>query len=209
MGLLVLVGAWVFLQPQAFLPHARIVIGLPYEANDAPSGMIPMGETLYHPKPQVPHGHPGIDFGWQNGTSHAMIAAHDALVTRIEEGASEPGKWDVELRSGVYLLRYKEMEDVAPGLRVGSALRQGDLVGHAGHYCDQSGPAGAEHCWFNVHWELASVSLLRDRFCPQTYFDPASRAAIDALWASVPASDKVKAQFPEMCSGDYAGKAEG
>ncbi len=196
-----LVGLGVFFQLQAYLPHERIEIRAPWESNDTPASMIPMGETVYHPKPQVPHGHPGIDFLWTNGTSHAMVAAHDGVVSRIVQGASEPGKWDMEIRSGVYLLRYKEMDDVN-GLGVGASVREGDVVGHAGHYCD------AQHCWFNVHWELASVSLLRDRWCPVTYFDPASRAAIESLWDSVPGNDTVKSRFPDVCSGDYAGKAE-
>lgn len=202
-----LIFIWKLVYPPAFLPHQRIVLGLPYRLSDPPTYMIPMGETIYHPKPKVPHGHPGIDFQWASGTSHDLIAAAAGTVTWMKQGASEPGKWDMDLSHGAYNIVYKELDDTA-GLKVGSTVKRGDLVAHAGHYCMGTDPNGQPHCWFNVHWELASRSPLRDRFCPETYFDAASRQSIDAVWSSVPATDKVKSQFPDLCSGDYAGKAE-
>ncbi len=201
-----LIVIWKFAYPPAFLPHQRIVLSTPYRLSDPPTYMIPMGETIYHPKPKVPHGHPGIDFQWTTGTSHDLIAAASGTVTWMKQGASEPGKWDMDLSHGAYNIVYKEMDDLG-GLKVGSPVKQGDVVGHAGHYCDASGPSG-QRCWFNVHWELASRSPLKDRFCPETYFDAANRQSIEAIWAAVPATDKVKSQFPNLCSGDYAGKAE-
>ncbi|MHB8604391.1 MAG: hypothetical protein ACYDCK_03965 [Thermoplasmatota archaeon] len=188
--------------PPAFFPHDRIVISLPFEANDTPSYMIPMGETIYHPKPQVPHGHPGVDFQWANGTSHALLAVADGVFWSAKLGASEPGKWDIEVKSGEYLVRYKELDDYNASLHFPSHVAKGQIIAHAGHYCDP------QHCWFNVHWELASMSTLQDRWCPVTYFDDASRAAIERVWANVPANDTVKSRFPDICSGDYTAKSE-
>lgn len=202
---IVVVIAWGFVQPMSFLPHARIVIGVPYRMTDLPDNIIPMGETVYHPKPQNPTGHPGIDFQWNSGERHDVIASAEGVVTNISEGTSDGRGWDVETENGMYLLRYKELDDVASGLRVGDAIRKGDLVGHVGRYCDSY-----QYCWFNLHWEFASVSLLRDRFCPVTYFDAVSYESITKLWASIPldAEQGIKAKFPDICSGDYVGAVE-
>lgn len=202
LGLILAAAFWVF-RPDTYLPHKRIVLKTPYPLNDFPDGMIPMGEKTYHP--DTPRGHPGIDFGWDSGESHAMVAAADGKVSSIKVGTSSPGKYDLEMRHGVYSLRYKEMEDTA-GLKVGDEVKTGDVVGHAGRFCDNEGQN--PHCWFNIHWELASVSLIRDRFCPVTYFDEASRASIEALWAKVPADNKIKSQYPDICSGGYKDKTD-
>lgn len=199
---------WVFLYPLAYLPHERITVQVPYRLTDPPSGIMPMGETIYHPKPQVPHGHPGIDFGWEAGDSHDVISSSSGAVASIIQGASDPGKWDVEVQSGVYSLRYKELEDLAAGLQIGDHVGANDLIGHAGHYCDNSGPNAQEHCWFNFHWELASRSIAMDRWCPVSYLDEISRQSLETIWSAISADHKVKSQFPYICSGDYAGKEE-
>ena len=209
MGGAALFAAWVVVRPEMYWPHEYIVIRVPYEFSDVPANMIPMGETVNHPKPQTPKGHPGIDFGWGEGELHNVISSSDGKVSSIKEGASHPGKWDVEAESGLYILRYKEMDDASPELRVGSSVKQGDLIGHVGRFCDESSPY--PHCWFNLHWELASMSFLRDRFCPVPYFDANSRQSIEALWASVSpdANQGMKRLFPDICSGDYKDAAEG
>src|SRR5438477_8195815 len=106
------------IQPLAYLPHQKVVISVPFDKNDPPTGMIPMGETINHPKPQVPNGHPGIDFSWDHPAR--ILSSSDGSVTYIKLGASEPNFWDVEVRSGVYLLRYKELKDYNHDLHSGS-----------------------------------------------------------------------------------------
>lgn len=197
---------WNIFGLPAYLPHEKIVISVPYDFKDPPQGLIPMGETLYHPKPEVPNGHPGIDFGWNSGENHRVLSSSDGKVKSIRQGASDPGKWDVEVKSGAYLLRYKEMEGYNTDLKKGSTVAKGDLIGYVGRYCEETG--NFPHCWFNLHWELASVSLLLDRWCPLSYFDPKSKSSIETLWLQVPTTDKVKSRFPEICSGDYKGKEE-
>lgn len=94
---------WVLVWPPAYLPHEKIVISVPYRLSDIPDGMIPMGETLYHPN--APNGHPGIDFGWDNGESHDVISSSDGKVVRIDQNSSNLGKWDVEVESGSYIIK--------------------------------------------------------------------------------------------------------
>ena len=50
------------------IPHKRISIILPFAPDvDRITGLIPMGETIFHPN--APGGHPGIDFGGQESFS--------------------------------------------------------------------------------------------------------------------------------------------
>ncbi len=191
---------------QTYLPHKKIIIRVPYEFSDMPDSMIPMGETINHPKPQVPHGHPGIDFQYNDNKLHNVVASANGTVISITKGASNPGKWDVEIWNGFYLLRYKEMEDYNPAFHWGYKVKAGDFIGHFGIYKEQSDGQVHEQ----IHWELASISLIGDRFCPLTYFDAQSLESITSLWAKVPpeANQNMKARFPDICSGDYYGKEE-
>ncbi len=205
---LIIVFTWFFDVP-ALLPHPRIVLALPYHLSDTPSGMIPMGETIFHPKPRVPHGHPGIDFNWDNGSHHEIIAAAAGTISKIQTVTkTTPTTYDIEVVSGAYAVRYKELSQAAPGLHAGQKLNIGDLIGYAGHNCDPQ-PENP-HCWENIHWEFSSRSLLKDRYCPVTYFSTEARQAIETLWANQKPEDfrDIKKHFPDICSGDYEGKTE-
>jgi len=200
----ILLGTFVFLifRPDAYLPHQKIIISVPFEKTDLPINLIPMGETINHPKPQVPNGHPGIDFQWHHNSN--ILSSSDGQVSSIKLGSSNPGKWDVEVRSGLYLLRYKELEDYNSDLKIGSKVKKDDLIGHPGAYNFPDHP-GTE---YQIHWELASISLVLDRWCPMIYFDEESRKIMEKIWENVSADDKIKKQFPYICSGDYYKKEE-
>lgn len=205
-GLVVVLGlaiGWGRLEygPHPPLPHRRITITLPYTAANEVQHLIPMGETIEH---AFPGGHPGIDFQWDHAVP--LIAVADGTITSIrrEKDLGEP-VWYLTLQSGAYLASYKELEDYAPGLKVGTAVRQGDLIGTP--HC-HTGPDGHDGC--QLHWEFAYASFLPaiaglpDRLCPLMYFDPAARARIEAAWATVDVTrDKFKAQFPDICSNIY------
>ena len=189
---------------EAYLPHERLIISLPFAAqHDNSTAMIPMGETLFHPKPQVPNGHPGIDFGW--GHSVPVIASAGGTVTKINHGSSNG--IDVTVRSGVYELRYKELATNSLGvnIKIGSVIKKGDFIGNPDN---NTQPASPDR--YQLHWEFASVSPFLDRFCPVTYFDTDSKARIENIWNNVKPTDaqNMKQQFPYICSGDYFNKQE-
>ncbi|HSX57884.1 MAG TPA: hypothetical protein VLE47_01265 [Candidatus Saccharimonadales bacterium] len=186
---------WFILRPETYLPHQKIIIVVPFDKNNPPDQMIPMGETLYHPKPKVPKGHPGIDFGWSKADGK-VLSSSEGSVRQIKLGASEEGLYDVEIASGFYFLRYKELKKVNSDLKVGSKVKKGDFIGTPGTLAN------------GFHWELASISLIRDRYCPVSYLDPESKTLIENIWDKVPSTDKVKNKFPEICSGDYKGVVE-
>jgi murein DD-endopeptidase MepM/ murein hydrolase activator NlpD len=202
-GIVILLVTFVT-QPWVFLPHDRIEISLPFAPeNDAKTGIIPMGETIFHPKPQVPNGHPGIDFQWNYLVP--IISSSDGKVVKINHGSTSG--IDVTVQSGYYELRYKELdEDSLPAnIKAFGDVKKGDLIGYPG---GSTGGDGNTH--YQVHWEFASTSLIRDRFCPLTYFDADSLSRINKIWdaVSLDYDQGVKRQFPYICSGDYFNKTE-
>ena len=72
------------------MPHERVTISLPFSKENEAQWLIPMGETIAHPKPQVPHGHPGIDFIWDHSTP--IIAVASGTVANIRQDETEEGK---------------------------------------------------------------------------------------------------------------------
>ncbi len=195
-----LAGVFVLTRPDTYLPHKRIVLHVPYDLNDPPTSIIPMGETIYHPKPQVPSGHPGIDFQW--GHPDAKILASAAgVITSIKQTPEHYNNWDIEVGSWPYVVRYKELEDYDHGLKTGSHVQAGQFLG----YPENNSAKGAQAA-IQIHWEFASLSTTRDRFCPMTYFDEASRQSVEAIWAK--STWQYKNQFPDVCSGDYKNKVE-
>lgn len=197
-----------FVQLQAFLPHKKIQIILPFDAKyDSATSLIPMGETIYHPKPKVPKGHPGIDFGSQ--VAYPFIASADGMITKMNHGSSDG--IDIYLTSGAYSIVYKEMDESKMFVKVGQKVKQGDKIAYGNPKHGSGGP-GTENdlVHYSVHWEFASASFLKDRYCPVNYFTEDSRKRIEAIWANVKPTDfqDMKQQFPEICSGDYAGVEE-
>ncbi len=195
MLLIPLIPLYFLVRPDTYLPHNHVVLTVPFDINHPPDSMIPMGETIHHPKSESPHGHPGIDFGWSHGDG-TVSSASDGKVLSITDGGSEKGLWDVTIASGAYELRYKELKSYDQKLHKGSVIKKGEPIGVPGTL------AGG------FHWELASPSVLQDRFCPLKYFDNSAKMMIESIWLKVPSDDKIKSQFPDICSGDYKNKTD-
>lgn len=197
----VLFFAWkLYFRFLPFVPHERITISLPFVKEDDDLIFInPMGETDHH---DPPHGHPGLDFGWNHPAPLIAVAA--GKVTKIEEhppgGFGETEKtYDVEVVSGVYAVRYKEISP-DPNLKVGMFLNKGDIIGRGGKY-ERQGGLGV---YYSTHWEFDYDTFLIDRLCPLTYFDKDSLLRINSIWEKV--GDTFSGRFPKICSGYYDGK---
>lgn len=173
--------------------EARIVLSVPFTAGDLPFMLIPMGETVYHPKPTNPEGHPGIDFFWDHQAT--IVASAPGTVAYLETGYWAE-TWDVVVRTGKYLVGYTELGSYNPALHVGTQIDAGTFIGYPG---PQPGR------WM-IHWEFGYDLGFRypDRLCPMTYFDDASRATMERIWAGT--TWEYKTQFPDICSGDFKGK---
>src|SRR3989344_3488743 len=77
----------------------KIIISLPYAPSQPTSSIVPMGETIFHPKPQNPEGHPGIDFQWNLGKPIDIIACINGKIIQggkvsLGQRIGEPGKFN-------------------------------------------------------------------------------------------------------------------
>lgn len=197
-GLAILAVAFMLFRPDTYLPHKRIVIHAPYDLNNPPVSLLPMGEKIYHPN--APQGHPGIDFQWDSPSAH-VLSSSDGTISSIRLAFDKWNKWEIDVTTWPYQVRYKELENYNHNLKVGQKVKVGDFLGYPANP-KLHNEVGA----YQIHWEFASLSLLRDRFCPMTYFDQASRASVQSIWDKT--NWQYKNQYPNVCSGDYANKAE-
>ncbi len=175
----------------------KITIGLPFDKNDPPGQYIPMGETLEHPKPDNPKGHPGIDLLWHDETGQVLgtlVAIADGEITSIykwEEGI-DAGEWDISIRHGDWMSTIGHFKEYDQSLSEGSTVTKGQYLGKGS----------------NAHFEFGywrHDPRHPDRVCPLTYFDEESRKIFEAI----PMMDKyIEAGYTEFCDGDYKGLHE-
>lgn len=206
-GLIILVIALFLFQPWAFIPHGHIEIGLPFGSeSDAKTSLIPMGEMVEHNAANGnPKGHPGIDFGFQAITP--IIASADGWVFRV--GPTEAGSIDITVYSGLfYKIEYKELNVVEPWVRFGAKVKKGQVLGTTGRDRIIEGRPTKADGSGQIHWELTSSSLIIDRLCPMTYFDPESKQRIDQIWANIPESNQFKKDYPDICSGVFKDRVD-
>jgi len=179
---------------------------LPYSTSSIlPSAMTPMGETIYHPKPQNPQGHPGVDFQWENPSEiPTIIASMDATVTAITDNSSHAGTYDIETASGKWGVDYCELGSVREGLKVGDIVKVGDLIGTPQH------PVAITDLpnFRMIHWQFGYIrdagneTGVATRICPLSYFSANAKSTIESLWTNTSATE-LKANAPDICSGDF------
>jgi len=170
----------------------KIIISLPYAPSQPTSSIVPMGETIFHPKPQNPEGHPGIDFQWNLGKPIDIIACIDGEIISAMKTPSH-NKWDVTVKTGNYAIAYHELENIDSKIIQGAKIVLGQRIGEPGKF-------DGNH--YNMHWELR---LGTNRICPLNYFTPDAKARIEKSWANTNWPE-LKRNAPDICSGDYKGK---
>lgn len=196
--------SWLKYEKHLFPTPKKITISLPFSKENEAQNLIPMGETINHPKPQVPKGHPGIDFAWNENVP--IISVADGVVSDIRQ---QDHGWLVAVVSGGYVSRYKELDSYNSELKVGQHVPKGGLIGYPNHPTSPDG--GNSH--YGIHWEFAYNSSFEflpwvDRLCPMSYFDDDAKKRIETIWDQVPpdSNQNMKKIFLHICSGDYFGK---
>ncbi len=197
-GIAILGASFFLVRPDTFLPHKRIVIHAPYDLNSPPINLIPMGEKIYHPN--APGGHPGIDFQW-SGPDGNVLSSSNGVISSIGLVTDKWPKWEIDVSSWPYIIRYKEMETYNTNLKKGSHVKVGDFLGHPANPKLHNEVGG-----YQIHWEFGTPSIITDRLCPMTYFDEASRKSVQAIYDS--STWQYKSQYPDVCSGSYKNKTE-
>lgn len=147
-----------------------------------------MGETINHPDPPNPGGHPGIDFMWNDSVD--IIACIDGTVDQVEKTGSH-NKWDVFINTGDFYVGYTTLEKVDENIEVGVQVKAGQKIGESGNF----------ETHYMIHWEFGKVKG-HQRKCPMAYFDEISRQRIVQVWANTNWPE-VKKQFPNICNGYY------
>ncbi len=166
----------------------QVTLSIPFARDDLPDVLIPMGETLEHPKPENPKGHPGIDFLWHDDQGGRLSKIYCSLDGTVTELFPSEGKWDLSVKSGKWRILYSHLKYVEPTVSRGTKIEAGDLLGESE----------------NMHWTFGRAQTFEDTYpdamCPLKYFSSEDRELLE----SIPIMDKHKqAGFDEICSGDY------
>ena len=110
-------------------------------------GVITSGYGLrVHPVTGHAKEHLGTDFAAPEGTPIQAVA--DGVVTKAEF-RSNNGNYVKLKHDKVYDTQYLHMQDFAPGIRVGSRVRQGDIIGYVGTTGLSTGPHVCYRFWKN------------------------------------------------------------
>jgi hypothetical protein len=172
----------------SYLDHEnRINISLPYSENDEPIGMIPMGETVFHPV----IGHPGIDFGWDHKPD--ILASADGIIYDLPPSGKANGEIGLLLQSGNYIFEYGSLAEYAPNIKIGASVKKGDVLGW---------PVPKDGNNYAIHWDISVGFKYGERLCPLTYLDNESRQRLESLWKK--AIYDHRSEFPAICNGKWA-----
>jgi len=194
-------------------------MSLPFKTGQEPLGMMPMGETILHPAtPDIPNGHPGIDFQWLSRTE--LIAAANGEVAEIRISYPHGSLlYSVLVISGDFVVAYDVVDiySVNPDLSVGNKVVSGQVMGYA-PYVDSNEGRVSTH-WAFGKWTPGSdkpnpegvVEKIRVNYlCPVPYISEAERARLFRVWdaAIYPNAGEFKGAelrelFPDVCNGPY------
>jgi len=101
-------------------------------------------KSRFHPVLGVARPHNGIDYAAAPGTP--VRAVGDGVITRAGWGGGYGNVVDIRHAQG-YSSRYAHLRGFAPGIRNGTRVRQGDLIGYVG----ATGLATGPHLHFEFH----------------------------------------------------------
>ena len=184
----------------------RIIIILPFDPQNPPDDIMPMGETVKH-KAEV-GGHPGIDFQWYAEAPKLYSSAGGEIVELLE---LDGGDWSITINHTGFDKRYYTAYSLGSyntELEVGDKVEKYTFLG----YVPNPHP---EDNMYGTHWEFG-VDIFTyfesgnerigysERLCPLTYFDEDSRTLIEKTW--ITAKYEEKDQFPLLCNGFYEGR---
>ena len=189
----------------------RIIITLPFDPQNPPDGIMPMGETVHHEAKYG--GHPGIDFQWNDPDEPPKFysSAGGEIVELVQDGDD----WRMVLFHTGYDDKYFTKYSLGS---YNTELEVGDVVEKFAFLGMVPSPHPEDNM-FGTHWEFGLAcaeyrngELVEEcrfgfhgpRLCPLTYFDEDSLTLIETLWETATYEDKD--QFPLLCNGFYEGR---
>jgi murein DD-endopeptidase MepM/ murein hydrolase activator NlpD len=100
--------------------------------------------SRFHPIQQVYRAHNGIDYAAASGTP--VYAVGDGVIRRAGNGGSYGNVVDISHNRG-YASRYAHLRGFASGIRVGTRVKQGEVIGYVG----ATGLATGPHLHYEFH----------------------------------------------------------
>ena len=146
-----------------------------------------------HPVTRRVQPHTGVDYAAPKGTPVMTIG--DGVVTSCKyEGA---GGYTVRIRhNSVYSTAYLHLSKFGKGIKAGSRVRQGDVIGYVGSTGRSTGP----HLDFRVWKNGSPINPLKMQSPPA---EPIKKASLEAFQA---AHEKYRAQVDEILARETAEK---
>ena len=186
----------------------RIIITLPFDPQNPPDGIMPMGETVHHEAKYG--GHPGIDFQWNDPDEPPKFysSAGGEIVELVQDGDD----WRMVLFHTGYDEKYFTKYSLGS---YNTELEVGDVV-EKFTFLGMVPSPHPEDNMFGTHWEFGLAcaeyrngELVEEcrfgfhgpRLCPLMYFDEDSLTLLETLWETATYEDKE--QFPLLCNGFY------
>jgi murein DD-endopeptidase MepM/ murein hydrolase activator NlpD len=113
--------------------------------------------TRFHPILKVPRPHKGVDFAAPTGTPVRSVG--DGVI--LEAGRNKGSGIMIKIRhDSRYMTAYKHLSKIASGVRLGSRVEQGQLIGYVG----MTGLATGPHLHFEFYEDSRYVDPLGKRF---------------------------------------------
>jgi len=183
---------------------ANLLLALPFEVDQHPDSMMPMGETIEH---SPPAGHPGIDFQWLFPAE--IVVAIEGIVgdiTQETNAADGSTIYQIGVISEDYGVTY-EVNDLYlanPEIQIGDRVSKGQVLGipqvvHDDRRMMHWGFGRARPTNGEANPEGVVQNYWVDWLCPIPYLSPNEYERLRDIWTG--AYYKHKDQFPELCNG--------
>ncbi len=139
-----------------------------------------------HPVLRIVRPHHGVDYAAAKGTP--VVSIGDGVVLQKNYQAAGGGNFVKIRHNSVYTTSYMHLSKFAKGLKAGSRVKQGDVIGYVGSTGLSSGP----HLDFRVYMGGSAVDPLKIKSEPAEPVKPANLGKFNILRDSVLQLLKVK-----------------
>jgi murein DD-endopeptidase MepM/ murein hydrolase activator NlpD len=130
-------------------------------------------ESRFHPILKAPMPHRGVDFAAPRGTP--IRAVGDGVVTQAGWNGSA-GKTIDLAHDSRFMSRYAHLHNFAEGIRVGSAVKKGQIIGYVG----STGRATGPHLHFELYKDQQYIDPLSVEFPAEDTLEPALLRLFDS-----------------------------
>ncbi len=148
---------------------ARLFLRFPLDFNDITSQFT---DSRLHPilKTNLPH--TGVDFAARRGTPVRAIG--DGVVTHAKRNGSYGKLVEIQHDAG-YMSRYAHLDRFAKGIRNGTPVKKGQLIGYVGSTGRSTGP----HLHFELYKDQMYIDPLSVEFPADDVIEPALQKVFD------------------------------